>query len=131
MWTFNNGNIKYYIYSFSRYYFKSASWLTNCSEKPNNDPEYIDINSKHPPQTLKKLPKSISKRLLEYSSSKNIFDKYKTLYEKFLNNSGFLEKLLNHQDHGNKNQNKKIEKRRRKITLFNLPFSKPVKMNIG
>ena len=57
--------------------------------KPNKDPIYLDINSNHPPQTLKQLPKSISKRLSENSSSKEVFDQSKTLYEKSLNNSGF------------------------------------------
>ena len=33
--------------------------------QPYNDLIYIDINSNHPPQTLKQLPKSISKRLSE------------------------------------------------------------------
>ena len=37
------------------------------SRKPNNNPIYIDINSNHPPQILKKLPKSISKRLSKNS----------------------------------------------------------------
>ena len=33
--------------------------------QPNNDLIYIDINSNHPPQILKQLPKSISKILSE------------------------------------------------------------------
>ena len=45
--------------------------------KPNNDPIYIDINQNHPPQKLKQLPKCISKRLFENSSSKEVFDKTK------------------------------------------------------
>ena len=100
------------------------------SRKPNNNPIYIDINSNHPPQILKKLPKSISKRLSK-NSSKEVFDKSKTLYEKCLNNSGFYENLIYHQGNGNKNQHKKIKKGQRKIIWFNLPFSKLVKTNIG
>ena len=42
---------------------------------------YIDINSNLPPQMLKQLPKSIDKRLSENSSSKEVFDETKTLYE--------------------------------------------------
>ena len=45
--------------------------------KPNNDPICIDINSNHPLQILKQLPKSISKRLSENSLSKEVFDKSK------------------------------------------------------
>ena len=92
---------------------------------------YIDINSNHPPQILKQLSKSISKRLSENSSSKEVFDKSKTLYEKSLNNSGFYENLIYYQDNRSKNQHKKIKKRQRKIIWFNPPFSKIVKTNIG
>ena len=67
------------------------------SRKPNNDPIYIDINSNHPPQTLKQLPKSISKRLSENSLSKEVFDESKALYKKSLNNTSFYENLIYHQ----------------------------------
>ena len=76
--------------------------LTFSFRKPNNDPIYIDVNSNHPPQILKRLPKSISKRLSENLSSKDVFDKSKTLYEKSLDNSGFYENLIDHQDNGKK-----------------------------
>ena len=66
------------------------------SRKPNNDPIYIDINSNHPPQTLKQLPKSISKRLFQNSLSKEVFDKSKALYKKSLNNTSFYENLIYH-----------------------------------
>ena len=99
--------------------------------KPNNDPIYIGINSNHPPQILKQLPKSISERSSENSSSKEVFDKSKTLYQKSLNNSGFYENLIYHQGNGNKNQHTKIKKRQRQIIWFNSPFQKIVKTNIG
>ena len=83
--------------------------------KRNNNPIYIDINSYHPHQVLKQLPKSISKRLSKNSSSKEVFDKTKMLYKKFLNNSGFYENLIYHQENGNRNQHKKIKKRQRDI----------------
>ena len=47
--------------------------------KPNINQIYIDINSNHPPQILKQLPKSISKRLSKNSPSKEVFDKSKQL----------------------------------------------------
>ena len=49
--------------------------------KPNNDPIIIDINSNHPPQIFKQLPKSIFKILAENSLSKEVFDKSKMLYD--------------------------------------------------
>ena len=79
---------------------------------------------------MKQFPKSISKRLSENSSSKEVFDKSKMPYEKSLNNSGFNENLINHQANGN-NQNKKIKKRQRKIIWFSPPYFKIVKTNVG
>ena len=99
--------------------------------KPNSDPLYTDSNSNHSPQKVKQLPKTISKRLSENSSSKDVFDKSKMLYKKSVNNSGFYESLTYHQDNGNKNQRKKIKKRQRKIKWFNPPFLKIVKTNVS
>ena len=99
--------------------------------KPNNVPIYIDINLNQPPQILKQLPKFIDERLSKRSSSKEVFDKTKTLYKKSLNKTHFYENLIYHQGNGNKNHHKNIKKRQRKIIWFNLPFSKIVTTNIG
>ena len=45
--------------------------------KSNNGPICIDINLNHPPQILKQLSKSISKRLSENLLPKEVFDKSK------------------------------------------------------
>ena len=55
--------------------------------KPNNELKYIEINSNHPPQIMKQLPKSIEKRLSEISPFKEIFDNSKP-YKKALQESG-------------------------------------------
>ena len=89
--------------------------------KSNNEPKYIDISSNHPPQVLKQLPKSIEKRLSEISSSKEIFDNSKHLYEKALQESGFKEKLCYQQKDVNANSNRNKKKRQRKIIWFNPP----------
>ena len=99
--------------------------------KPNNEPKYIDISSNHPPQVLKQLLKSIKKRLSEISSSKEIFDNSKHLYEKALQESGFKEKLCYQQKDVNANSNRKTKKRQRKIIWFNQTFSKSVETNLG
>ena len=62
--------------------------------KPNNEPVYINKNSNHPPQVLRELPKSTEKRISNISSSKEIFDISKPIYEKTLNECGFHHKLL-------------------------------------
>ena len=59
--------------------------------------------------------KYLTKTLSWTSSSKEVFDISKTLYEKFSNETGFNENLIYHQDNGNSNQMNKIEKRQCKI----------------
>ena len=46
------------------------------------------------PQVLKELPKNIEKRISNISSSKEIFDISKPIYEKTLNECEFQHKLL-------------------------------------
>ena len=58
--------------------------------KPNNKP--IDIFN-HPPNVLKQLSKSISKRISNTSSSKDIFNKSIPIYQNELCESGFKEEL--------------------------------------
>ena len=48
--------------------------------KPDNHPVYINENSNHPKTILRELPKSISKRLSELSSNKEIFQKATPIY---------------------------------------------------
>ena len=62
--------------------------------KPNNEPVYINKNSNRPPQVLKELPKTIEIRISNISSSKEIFDISKPMYEKTLNECGFQHKKL-------------------------------------
>ena len=95
---------------------------------------YIDINSNLRIIHLKYLSNFQSLLVKDYPKIRcqnQVFDKYKTLYEKSLNNSGFYENLIYYQDNRSKNQHKKIKKCQRKIIWFNPPFSKIVKTNIG
>ena len=48
--------------------------------KPDNHPVYINKNSNHPQTVLRELPKSISKKLSEMSSNKEIFQKATPIY---------------------------------------------------
>ena len=97
--------------------------------KPNNEPVYININSNHPPNILKELPKSINKRISETSCNERIFNEAKSLYEEALKNSGFSANLI-HENTKETNTDNKV-KRKRKIIWFNPPFSLNVKTNIG
>ena len=50
-------------------------------KKPNDETNYIHVNSDHPLSILKQLPVSIEKRLSSLSSSKEIFEETAPYYE--------------------------------------------------
>ena len=75
--------------------------------KPNDEPLYINKHSNHPPSVLRQLPKSISKRISEISSSQEIFKQSVPIYEKALKDSGFNEKLLYKYENTLNEQNEK------------------------
>ena len=58
-------------------------------KKPNNTLLYINKNSDHPPQIIKKLQKKINNRLCRNSSNAEIFHTSKKEYEAALKNSGY------------------------------------------
>ena len=55
-------------------------------KKPNEETNYINVNSDHPTFFLKPYPMSIGKRLSFLSSSKEIFEKTAPYYEQYLSN---------------------------------------------
>ena len=61
--------------------------------KPNNKPIYINKQSNHPLNVLKQLPRSITKRISDTSSRKDMFDKSISIYQNALYKSGFKEEL--------------------------------------
>ena len=95
--------------------------------KTNEETNYIHVESDHPPQIIKKIPRSIRKRLSRLSSTKEIFENSKDYYEQRLRQCGYNEKL-NYTEENNK-INKKS--RKRNILWFNPTYSKSVKTNIG
>ena len=98
-------------------------------KKPNEETNYIHVNSDHLPSILKQLPMSIEKRLSSSSSSKEIFEETVPYYEQYLSNSGYKEKL-NYRDPTSPSSIMK-RKRQRNILWFNPPYSKTVKTKIG
>ena len=98
-------------------------------KKPNEEKNYIHVNSDHPQSILKQLTKSIEKRLSSLSSSKEIIEETAPYYEQYLSNCGYNEKL-NYRDPTPPNLITK-RKRQRKILWFNPPYSKTVKTKIG
>ena len=61
-------------------------------KKPNEETNYIHVNSDHLSSILKQLPTSIEKRLSSLSSSKEIFEETAPYYEQHLSNCGYKEK---------------------------------------
>ena len=61
--------------------------------KPGNIPLYINVKSNHPPNIIKNLPESISRRINKLSSYKSVFDNSKDLYNNALSSSSFKDKI--------------------------------------
>ena len=76
-------------------------------KKPNDKLAYINVSSNHPPQVIKQLPTSLSKRLSDNSTNETIFNEAKVEYEKALKNSGYKENLI----YAAKKQTKRKRKR--------------------
>ena len=110
--TFNLNTGKYYPY-----------------RKPNNDPLYIHRSSNHPPSILRNLPVSISRRLTEISSDVDAFNDAAPAYNSALKASGYAEQLV--YNPSATTMPKRTRNRSRRITWFNPPYNKNVKMNVG
>ena len=95
---------------------------------PNDQLLHTNTSSNHPSQTIKQLPISISNRLSNNFSNKEVFDKSKGEYEKALRESGYKSASLIYADKKNINQ-KRI--RSRNIIGFNSPFNKNVSTNVA
>ena len=71
--------------------------------KQNGEPIYVNAKSNHPVSIIKQIPRSINSRLNRNSSNIDIFNKYKPIYEKALNNSGYRNTKLEYVDKNRKN----------------------------
>ena len=56
--------------------------------KPNDHPSYLNVQSNHPKHIIKHIPKMIEQRLSTLSSTEEIFERSKAIYEKALRESG-------------------------------------------
>ena len=61
--------------------------------KPSNEPIYINIQSNHPSNIIADILKAITKRLVNISYNKNVFDRNVSIYQATLKNSGFDGKI--------------------------------------
>ena len=67
-------------------------------KKPNDTPTYVNVNSNHPPNIIKALPKNISRRISNISSIKAIFNNAAPSYNDVPSASGYKENLNYQQD---------------------------------
>ena len=98
---------------------------TKPFRKPDNETNYIHVESDHPPSIIRQLPISVEKRLSSLSSSEEIFNQSKRYYQDSLARSGHTHELTYNPPTVRQRQ------RKRKIIWFNPPFSKIVETNIG
>ena len=111
--------------------FDLYSSLYKPYRKPNNKQIYKNKQFYHSPNVLKQLPKPIAKRILDTSSSKDIFDKSILIYQDALYESGFKEELKYAPSDKSFQEEDGQRTRRRKIIWFNPPYSRSVKTNIS
>ena len=93
--------------------------------KPNYIPKYIHVQSDHPKNVIKHIPKTVNDRLCRLSANEAEFNKEKELYQNQLKESGFNEKLVFKRKKGKK------KPRVRNAVWFNPPFSNRVKTRVG
>ena len=107
--------------------------LSNNSYKPfiktNQNPSYININSNHPKNIIKQVPKAVNLRICKLSANEKIFKESSKRYIDALKNSGFKEDfsylkedITNEINKENNNYDQKNKNRKRKIIWFITPF---------
>ena len=84
--------------------------------KPDNKITYINVQSNHPQNTIKQLPKTIEQRLSNNSSNETIFIKVAPPYEKALKKKQYKKQ----------NQSSKVPKKRFYIKIDNAQMNKSV-----
>ena len=97
--------------------------------KPNSEPLYINVKSNHPPNVIKQLPKSVSKRISLNSHNRKVFEESASEYNRALSESGYSEGVT-YQDSIKQIQSVK-RTRTRNVIWYNPPYNVTVKTNIG
>ena len=97
-------------------------------QKPNNETNYVHVQSHHPPNIIKQILLSIQTRLSNLSSNEEIFNQSTHQYEEALARSGYNHTFEYKPSQTNNNQRKN---RKRKIIWFNPPFNANLSTNIG
>ena len=115
---------------------------SNNSYKPfiktNQNPSYINVNSNHPKNIIKQIPKAVNLRIGKLSANEKIFKESSKKYIDALKNSGFKEDyrylkevITNEITKENNTYDQKNKSRKRKIIWFNPPFCKLANIDVG
>ena len=96
-------------------------------QKPDNIIQYTHVESNHPPNIMKQIPKTIEKRLSHLSSNEDIFNESAPFYEDKVHESGYQQKLkyksVNTKTHNTRNH-------KRNIIWFDPRFTKNVSSKV-
>lgn len=95
--------------------------------KTNNTPSYINAFFNHSPRIIKQLHVMINKRTSDLSCNKEEFDKFQTVYETALKDSGYFSSM----SFDDSNTQNTRRNRNRKFLWFNPSYDQNVKTNIG
>ena len=98
-------------------------------QKPDNIIQYIHVESNHPPNIIKQIPKTIEKRLSQLSSSEEIFNESGPFYEDELHQSGYRQTLKYNNPANTEIHNKRNHQRN--IIWFNPLFNRNVSTKMG
>ena len=85
--------------------------------KLDNMPVYIDRKSNHPPTIIKEMPKAISKRISDISSSEVAFNESIPIYSDAFRKSGFHDNITSFPKTTNTKTNKRKSRKRKIIWL--------------
>ena len=99
--------------------------------KPNDRPMYIHRQSNHPPNIIKNIPSSISRRLTDISLNSAAFEDARQLYDNALRESEFSEQVEFLESRKINSKNVRRKNRTRNITWFNPPFSQNFATTVG
>ena len=95
--------------------------------KPDNEINYVNVNSNHPRNIIKQIPISIQNRLSNLSANEEIFEAAIPYYKAALERSGY-----NHEfKYTPSNPQQRRKNRKRKIIWFNPPYNNNLSTNVG
>ena len=93
--------------------------------KPGDKPRYVHQMSNHPPAVKKQMPIMVERRISDLSSTKELFEEEKEVYQEALNEAGYKHKLEFKQSSRKQNRN-----RQRRTIWFNPPWNEGVSTNL-